>query len=149
MLSLPCCGSFLWLQRVGCAFRWLLLSCSHAPEHRLSSCDSGALLPLSMCYLPRSGIQPMSPALAGRSLTEPPGKSGPSVVYPGDRAAGWELSLTADAQQPGIAADCLSPVQRKIKIQSSVSTRYLSLSHHFKTKIPEKSYCPAWGPSAH
>lgn len=145
MQGFPCCRVFLWLQRTGCAFRRLLLSCSQAPEHRLSSCDSGASLPLSMCYLPGSGIQPTSPAVAARSLTEPPGKSGPSVVYPGDRAASWELSLTADPQQPGTAADCLSLVQRKIKIQSSVSTRYLSLLHHFKTKKPEKSYCPALG----
>ena len=145
MQGFPCCRVFLWLQRTGCAFRRLLLSCSQAPEHRLRSCDSGASLPLSMCYLPGSGIQPTSPAVAARSLTEPPGKSGPSVVYSGDRAAGWELSLTADPQQPGTAADCLSLVQRKIKIQSSVSTRYLSLLHHFKTKKPEKSYCPALG----
>ena len=106
-------------------------------------------MPLSMCCLPRSGIQPTSPAVAARFLTEPPGKSGPSVVYSGDRAAGWELSLTADAQQPGIAADCLSPVERKIKIQSSVSTRYLSLLHHFKTKVLKSRIVQHGGPSAH
>ena len=76
----------------------------------------------------------MPPALAGRVLTKPPGKYGAPAVYPGDRIAGWELRPTADAQQPGRAADCMSLVQEEIKIQSSVSTEYSLLVHHFKAK---------------
>ena len=43
--------------------------------HRLSSCGSRAQLPRSMWDLPRPGLEPVSPALAGRfSTTAPPGK---------------------------------------------------------------------------
>ena len=51
-----------------------------AVEHRLqtrrlSSCGSRAQLLCSMWYLPRPGLKPVSPALAGRfSTTAPPGK---------------------------------------------------------------------------
>ena len=47
-----------------------------ALEHRLRSCGTWALLLYSMQDLPRSGIKPVSPVLAGRFLsTVPPGKS--------------------------------------------------------------------------
>ena len=39
-------------------------------EHRLHSCGAWTYLPLCMWDLPRAGIKPVSPALAG-----PPGKS--------------------------------------------------------------------------
>ena len=43
--------------------------------HRLSSCGSQAQLLRGMWDLPRPGLEPMSPALAGRFLTTaPPGK---------------------------------------------------------------------------
>ena len=43
--------------------------------HRLSSCGSRAQLLLGMWDLPRPGLEPMSPALAGGFLTTaPPGK---------------------------------------------------------------------------
>ena len=43
--------------------------------HRLSSCGSRAELLCGMWDLPRLGLEPVSPALAGRSLTTvPPGK---------------------------------------------------------------------------
>ena len=43
--------------------------------HRLSSCGSRAQLLCSMWDLPRPGLEPVSPALAGRfSTTVPPGK---------------------------------------------------------------------------
>ena len=50
-------------------------SCSSpALEHRLSSSDT-TKLHLGLWSLPGSGIEPMSPALAGRVFTaEPPGK---------------------------------------------------------------------------
>ena len=47
---------------------------------RLSSCGSWAQLLCSMWDLPRPGLEPMSPALAGRfSTTAPPGKPNSSV----------------------------------------------------------------------
>ena len=47
-----------------------LSSCgSRALERRLSSCGARALLLRGMWDLPRSGLEPMSPALAGRFLT--------------------------------------------------------------------------------
>ena len=45
--------------------------------HRLSSCGSRAQLLRGMRDLPRPGLEPVSPALAGRfSTTAPPGKPG-------------------------------------------------------------------------
>ena len=54
-----------------------LSSCdSQALELRLSSCDTWAQLLCGMWDLPRPGIEPVSPVLAGRFLTTaPPGKS--------------------------------------------------------------------------
>ena len=47
-----------------------------ALEHRLSSCGAWAQLLRTMWDLPRPGLKPMSPALAGGFLTiAPPGKS--------------------------------------------------------------------------
>ena len=46
-----------------------------ALQHRLSSCGTGALMSCSLWDLPRPGIEPKSPALAGGFFTtEPPGK---------------------------------------------------------------------------
>ena len=43
--------------------------------HRLSNCGSRTLLLRGMWNLPRPGLKPVSPALAGRlSTTAPPGK---------------------------------------------------------------------------
>ena len=54
-----------------------LSSCgSQALEHRLSSCGTQALSLHGMWDLPRPGLEPMYPALAGGFLTTvPPGKS--------------------------------------------------------------------------
>ena len=54
-----------------------LSSCgSQALERRLGSCGARAWLLCSMWDLPRPGLEPMSPALAGEFLTSvPPGKS--------------------------------------------------------------------------
>ena len=66
------CGS-----RASVVVAWGLGSCgSWALECRLSSCGTWALLLRSMWDLPRAGLGPMSPALAGRfSTTAPPGKT--------------------------------------------------------------------------
>ena len=54
-----------------------LSSCgSRAIEHRLSSCGTRAWLLRGMWDLPRPGLEPVSPALAGGFLTTaPPGQS--------------------------------------------------------------------------
>ena len=58
----------------------LTIAASPVAEHRLqmrrlSNCGSRAQLLCSMWDLPRPGLEPMSPALAGRfSTTAPPGK---------------------------------------------------------------------------
>ena len=63
----------------------LTITASLVAEHRLqmrrlSSCGSRAQLPRSMWDLPRPGLEPVSPALAGRfSTTAPPGKPSISV----------------------------------------------------------------------
>ena len=70
---------FSWLHLVFVAARRLSLVAESAgllsvAVHRLSCC--GTQLLLGMWDLPRSGSEPMSPALAGRFLTTgPPGKS--------------------------------------------------------------------------
>ena len=58
----------------------LTIAASPVAEHRLqtrrlSSCGSRAQLPHGMWDLPRPGLEPVFPALAGRfSTTVPPGK---------------------------------------------------------------------------
>ena len=58
----------------------LTIAASLVAEHRLqtrrlSNCGSRAQLLRGMCDLPRPGLEPVSPALAGRlSTTAPPGK---------------------------------------------------------------------------
>ena len=77
------------LDCVGCSLQWLLLwwsmgsrhagvsSCGSPDlKHRLSSCGPQAWLLRGTWDLPRPGIEPVSPAWAGRFLsTLPPGKS--------------------------------------------------------------------------
>ena len=81
-------GGYSSLWCVGFSWRWLLLlwsmgsrhvgfsSCGlWALEHRLSSCGTEAQLLHGMWDLPRPGLEPVSPALAGGFLTTvPPGK---------------------------------------------------------------------------
>ena len=63
----------------------LTIVASLAAEHRLqtrrlSSCGSRAQSLRSMWDLPRTGLEPVSPALAGRpSTTAPPGKPYPAI----------------------------------------------------------------------
>ena len=70
----------------------LTVAASLAVEHRfqtrrLSNCGSRAQLLRSMWDLPRPGLEPVSPALAGRfSTTAPPGK--PSNPYFNKRTVG-------------------------------------------------------------
>ena len=73
----PLCGAWalgLWASVVAAHG---LSSCgSGALERRFSSCGAWALLLYGMWDLPRPGLEPVSPALAGGFLTAaPPGKS--------------------------------------------------------------------------
>ena len=72
----PAAEHGLWGARASAVTARRLSSCSsQALEHRLSGCGSWALLLRGMSNLPRSGTEPMSPALAGRFFTtESPGK---------------------------------------------------------------------------
>ena len=95
MLGLPCCAGFSLVVasrgyslaavrrhcRGFCCQAWALGHLdfsswgSWALEHRLNSCDARAYLLRGLWDLPRSGIGPMSPKLAGRLFTtELPGK---------------------------------------------------------------------------
>ena len=78
-------GGYSLLRCAGFSLRWLLLlrstgsrhvgfsSCgSRALEHRLSSCGTQAELLRGMWNLPRPGLEPVSPALAGGFLTTAP-----------------------------------------------------------------------------
>ena len=66
----------------------LTVAASLVVEHklqtrRLSSCGPWAQLLRGMWYLPRPGLEPVSPALAGRfSTTAPPGKPYPLIFNP-------------------------------------------------------------------
>ena len=85
MLGLRCCArAFSSCSERGPLFIAvrgpLTIAASLVAEHRLqtrrlSSCGSRAQLPRGMWDLPRPGLEPMSPALAGRlPTTAPPGK---------------------------------------------------------------------------
>ena len=79
-LQLQCAGLPLWwllsLQSMSSRAGRLSSCGSQALEHKLSSCGEWAQLLCSRWDLPRSGIEPVSPALPGGFLTtRPPGKS--------------------------------------------------------------------------
>ena len=69
-------GSYSSVLSAGFSLQWLLLLRSTGSWHRLSSCGPWAYLLCRTWDLPRAGIEPVSPALAGGILsTVPPGKS--------------------------------------------------------------------------
>ena len=87
VLGLCCCGGFSLvaksegysldavLQSKGCRACGLLKLQVLRQEHRLNSCGVQTSLLCGMSDIPRSGIEPKSPALAGGLFTtEPPGK---------------------------------------------------------------------------
>ena len=87
-------GGYSLLRWAGFSLWWLLLlwsmgsrhagfsSCGlRALERRLNSCGARASLLRGMWDLPGPGLEPVSPALAGRFLTTaPPGKSPTSIL---------------------------------------------------------------------
>ena len=76
MLGLPCCVGFSLIAVHGFFWQWLLFLRSIGSGTRgLSHCGKHTELPHDTWNLPRSGIKPVSPALADRFFTtEPPGK---------------------------------------------------------------------------
>ena len=83
LCGFSCCGARALGTRASVVVAGGLSSCGlWALEHRLSSCGTQALLLRGMWDLPRPGLEPVSPALAGRFLTtEPPGKPGQQDSY--------------------------------------------------------------------
>ena len=78
-----CCGAqALGAQASVVAAHWLSSRGSRALEHKLSSCGTWAELLHGMWDLPRPGLKPVSPALAGRFLTTvPPGKQDVEYIF--------------------------------------------------------------------
>ena len=69
---------------------------------RLSSCGSQAQLLCGMWDLPRPGLEPVSPALAGRfSTTAPPGKPWAQFYQHGRRPRDWQSSNTYSSPASG------------------------------------------------
>ena len=99
-------GGYSSLQFMGVSLQWLLLlqstgsrhaglsSCgSWALECRLSSCGTQAQLLCGMWDLPGPGIEPVSPALAGRFLTTaPPWKS--HICFLTENISGWHQTYS-------------------------------------------------------
>ena len=78
-----CWGAWALGARASVVMAHRLSSCvSPALERRLSSCGTRASLLRGIWDLPRPGLEPMSPALAGGFLTTaPPGKSSETFIY--------------------------------------------------------------------
>ena len=112
-------GGYSSLWCTGFSLRWLLLlrntgsrcagfsSCgSQALERKLSSCGTWAQLLHGMWDLPGPGLKPVSPTLAGGSLTTaPPGKSQLSILY--------IVVYICQSQSPNLSLPTLSPVNHK------------------------------------
>ena len=74
--------------------------------HRLSSCGSRAQLLRGMWDLPRPGLEPVSPALAGRfSTTAPPGKPKSKYFYLGSLCPRSESGCVSKASPTQDAED--------------------------------------------
>ena len=66
----------------GLSLSWPLVAEHRLETRRLSSCGSRTQLLRGMWDLPRPGLEPVSPALAGRfSTTAPPGKPQNMILY--------------------------------------------------------------------
>ena len=87
-----CCRTWALGARASVVVAHGLSSCgSRALERRLSSCGLRAWLLRGMWYPPGAGIEPMSPALAGRLLTTaPPGKSGFIILIISFSSVRWD-----------------------------------------------------------
>ena len=76
LLLVAVCGLLIGVASLVAEHDLLGRQASVVVASELSSCGTWALLPRGTWNLPRPGIEPVSPALAGRFLTSgPPGKS--------------------------------------------------------------------------
>ena len=96
------------LRCAGFSLRWLLLFRSTGSRHTgFSSCGARASLLRVMRDLPRPGIEPVSPALAGGFLTAvPPGKSSRGGIFLQRtvlcaKADEWVTAWRTGTSQPG------------------------------------------------
>ena len=119
--------SSLWC--AGFSLRWLLLlqstgsrrtgfsSCgSPTLECRLSSCGSRAQLLCGMWHLPRPGLEPVSPALAGGFLaTVPPGKS-PRLLLLSRNAGDLNHAIYMHIEHKGLLS---TPLSQHLKYRRS------------------------------
>ena len=95
----PCCGAQALGTRAAVVVARGCSSCgTWALESRLSSCGARALLLRGMWDLPRPGLEPVSPALAGGVLTTaPPWKSPtPFFLHKVDALLGMEQRVEGD-----------------------------------------------------
>ena len=120
--------------------RPLTIAASLVAEHtlqtcRLSSCGSRAQLLCGMWDLPRPGLEPVSPELAGRfSTTAPPGKPNNSLLMmfidvchmaaagPGVRNSNMNKSLLLLLELPVSRGDCHVKMNDNIE-QEAISER--------------------------
>ena len=95
----------------------LTIAASLVAEHRLqtrrlSSCGSRAQLLCGMWDLPRPGLEPLSPALAGRfSTTAPPGKPSTFLFFPAllpSRFLPLQIAAASSSLPPRSTGMCLS-----------------------------------------
>ena len=87
-----CCGARALGSRASVIVTGGLSSCgSQAVEHRLSSCGAQVSLLRSMWDLPGPGLEPMSPALAGRILNHCTTREVPVMHFKGN--CSWILPL--------------------------------------------------------
>ena len=98
----------------------LTIAASLVAEHklqtrRLSSCGSRAQLLRGMWDLPRPGLEPMSPALAGRfSTTVPPGKPclSPLSLSPAARPVSILPTVSAEPWSGPLSLSCSKIITR-------------------------------------
>ena len=95
------CEGFLQLQQAGATLhrgarasycRGLSVAEHRLQTRRLTNCGSRAQLLRGMWDLPRPGLEPVSPALAGRfSTTAPPGKPSVSILIHKDDSEVFQM----------------------------------------------------------
>ena len=108
---------------------------------RLSNCGSRAELLRGMWGLPRPGLEPVSPALAGRfSTTAPPGKPSPHIIV---CRVFWGESCYFENQEHGgwvQVSSLLLPIYVTLVKSHFASPRLRTLLCKMELKIPIWDY---------